>query len=210
MRNSLRRTLIAGLFVGWLSAVGFGALRLWKYDSTAGIAAMAPDKWSGDVLLPANGALPQLIVFIHPHCPCSRATIGELSRIMAVCQNKLTVNVLFVRPTSMPDGWENSDLWKSASAIPGVNVLTDVGGSESAKFGATTSGQTFLYGVDGRLLFAGGITESRGHSGDNAGESAIEQLLIDAPRGTSIAHTPVYGCVLRDAASSVGDTPCRK
>jgi hypothetical protein len=123
---------------------------------------------------------------------------------MAVCDGKLTATVLMLRPRDAPVGWERTDLWHSAAAIPGVLVLADEGGAERRRYGAATSGQTFLYAVDGRLLFAGGITESRGHSGDNAGRSAILSLVrgpSDRPRSEPI-RTPVYGCALLDPSST--------
>jgi hypothetical protein len=81
-------------------------------------------------------------------------------------------------------------------------VVADDGGVESQRFGALSSGQALLYGADGRLLFAGGITESRGHQGDNAGESAIAALVLGAGRSGQSSSTPVYGCPLFDGSSS--------
>ena len=52
-------------------------------------------------------------------------------------------------------------------------------------------------------LFAGGITASRGHSGDNAGRSVLVALLHGAgprPGGPVARHTsPVFGCPLTNA-----------
>src|SRR5436190_6315 len=80
-------------------------------------------------------------------------------------------------------------------AIPGVTVRADVDGEAARRFGAATSGQALLYTADGRLLFSGGITESRGHEGDNAGRSAIAALVLGA-EPTKLATSPVYGCPL--------------
>jgi hypothetical protein len=35
---------------------------------------------------------------IHPHCPCSRASIGELSILMAHSRGRLAAFVVFVEP----------------------------------------------------------------------------------------------------------------
>ena len=48
----------------------------------------------------------------HPHCPCSRASIGELARLMAQAQGRVTAYVLFIKPAGSPEDWENSDLWQ--------------------------------------------------------------------------------------------------
>jgi hypothetical protein len=51
-----------------------------------------------------------------------------------------------------------------------------------------------LYDVNGRLLFSGGITGSRGHAGDNAGRTAILALLHREASGRN--DTFVFGCSL--------------
>ena len=43
---------------------------------------------------------------------------------------------------------------RSAAAIPGVKVLSDVHGVEATRFGAETSGHTLLFDRDGRLFLA--------------------------------------------------------
>jgi len=58
-----------------------------------------------------------------------------------------------------------------------VTIVTDADGAEANRFGAETSGHTLLFDFGRRLLFSGGITDSRGHTGDNAGESAIVALI---------------------------------
>lgn len=135
-----------------------------------------------------------LIMLAHPHCPCTRASIGELALLMAHAQGRVNAYVLFLKPQGFTDDWEKSDLWRSAAEIPGVSVLKDEGGVEAARFHAATSGQTVLYDATGRLLFSGGITGGRGHSGDNAGRSAITALLNEGE--AEQAETAVYGCPL--------------
>jgi len=85
-------------------------------------------------------------------------------------------------------------LWRSATAIPSVTVHEDPDGAQARLFGAETSGDVLLYDMRGQLMFQGGITGSRGHVGDNAGESSIISFL--AGRETGLKKTPVYGCSL--------------
>ena len=63
--------------------------------------------------------------------------------------------------------------------FPGVSVSSDQEGFEAKNFQSTTSGYVLLYDANGRLLFQGGITGSRGHSGENSGRDAIEAILMD-------------------------------
>jgi hypothetical protein len=110
---------------------------------------------------------------------------------------RVTAMVLVYRPASEPVGWAQSDLWRSAAAIPDVRMVVDDDGRESKRFGVAVSGHTLLYDARRRLVFSGGITAARGHEGDNAGRNAIEGLLVD---GTArVARTSVFGCFLGGA-----------
>ena len=113
---------------------------------------------------------------------------------MAQAQGRVIAYVLFLKPTGSSTDWEKTDLWQSAARIPGVNVVADDNGIEARRFHAVTSGQTALYDVDGHLLFSGGITSARGHSGDNAGRSAIVSLLNTGD--ADLTETAVFGCPL--------------
>ena len=172
--------------------VGLGIL--WSYENAPGPIATPPADWPTDSRIHLAHDRATLIMVSHPHCPCTRASIGELARLMAQTQGRVNAYVLFLKPAGSYDNWEKTDLWQSAASIPGVNLIVDDGGAEALRFRAVTSGQTVLYDAEGHLLFSGGITGSRGHSGDNAGRSAIVSLLNtgEAER----AETFAFGCPL--------------
>jgi len=181
----------------WTIVVATGLGVLWHYQTAAGIAGAPPTRWPRDSrIVPANDR-PTLVVALHPHCPCSRASMEELDRLMARVHDRVSAHVLFIKPRELSDDWMHTDLWRRAAAIRGVAVLGDVDGIEAERFNAATSGQTMLYAADGRLLFSGGITSSRGHAGDNAGRSAIVALLTS--RIAATRSTPVFGCSLLGA-----------
>jgi hypothetical protein len=77
-----------------------------------------------------------------------------------------------------------------------VSVAADDEGREHARFGVETSGHVLLYDAAGKLMFSGGITPSRGHSGDNTGRDAVVRLLRHG--GVERTKTPVFGCSLKD------------
>jgi hypothetical protein len=178
----------------WIPAVGLGVGVLLQYSNTPGrLAAPAPDWPRSADLIPVPGQ-PTLLVFAHPQCPCSRATIGELALIVAHGHVKFNPYVLVYAPRSMGEAWARSDLWTDAAAIPGVHVVEDQDGWEARRFGASTSGQTLLYDSNGHLVFNGGITAARGHFGANDGMDAVESML---EHGTANNHmAPVFGCSL--------------
>ena len=180
----------------WVLMICAGVGLLWSYNSTPGVAAAALEQWPADSRLPHATDRATLVMLAHPHCPCTRASLGELARLMAQARGRVTAYVLFVKPSDLPDGWEQTDLLAGASAIPGVTVVRDDEGVEAGRFRAATSGQTMLYDAGGRLLFSGGITSARGHEGDNAGRAAVVSLLTTDEAGRK--GTPVYGCPLFD------------
>lgn len=187
----------------WLMIIGTGLFVLMAYENTPGVAAKPLGTWPADSRIQRAPEQATLVMLVHPHCPCSRASLGELAILMAQSRGRLTAYVLFLKPAGFTDDWEKTDLWRSAAGIPGVKPIVDDDGIEASRFNATTSGQTFLFNAEGHLLFSGGITVARGHAGDNAGRSAIVSLL-----NTSVAEqteTPVFGCPLFDENSD-----CRK
>jgi hypothetical protein len=194
--NRKQISIIAAL---WLLMGCGGLVAMLYHEKSAGVAGNPPKEWPADSAIAPRG--PTLVMFAHPHCPCTRASIGELAQIMAHCQGKLTSHVLFLQPADQRHDWVETDLWRSAEAIPGVTVHADWNGAEARRFHACTSGQAVLYDA-GRLLFAGGITAGRGHSGDNPGRDAVIALLA-TPTATGV-RTPVYGCGLSNE-----DSGCR-
>jgi hypothetical protein len=186
--------MLLGCVAVWFSLVVIGLWFLWGYENTPAVAGASPPEWPTDSRIQPARDQATLVMLAHPHCPCTRASIGELAEIMAHSQGRLTAYVLFIKPEGSSEDWERTDLWQSAARIPGVKVLMDVDGAEARLFHAASSGQTVLYDAQGRLLFSGGITGSRGHSGDNAGRSAIVSLVnAETPART---ETFVFGCPL--------------
>ncbi len=178
----------------WSFAIGYGLYGLWAYEAAPSPAAAAPVRWPADSSLHHVAGRATLVVLAHPKCPCTRASIGELAELMARCKDRLTAYVLFIKPDGVAQEWEKTDLWRSAAAIPGVQVFCDQEGIEARRFGAASSGQTLLYDGYGRMVFAGGITAARGHYGDNHGVDAIVSLV----NGASVDrhNTLVFGCPL--------------
>jgi hypothetical protein len=197
-RQRKRRVLVASLVV-WLVLVSIGLGSLAGYEASPGVQAAPPVQWPSGSLIQPTPQQATLVVLAHPHCPCTRATIGELAAIMAHSQGRLSAYVLFIKPPGAPGDWAVTDLWQSAARIPGVKVLEDSDGSEARRFNSATSGQALLYDPQGHLLFSGGITASRGHSGDNAGRDAIVSLVNANPADRN--QTPVFGCPLFDPGS---------
>jgi hypothetical protein len=178
----------------WLVAAVAGLSVLWRYDNTPGQGADAPEHWPADSTLVRATDRPTIVMLAHPHCACTRASLGELAEAIARAPRPPKTYVLFMAPSELGSGWEVTDLWRTASRLPGATVVRDDDGREARRFGAETSGQTLLYQEDGRLAFSGGVTGARSHPGDNAGRQSLVALLNRVPPRQS--GTNVFGCSL--------------
>jgi hypothetical protein len=193
------RWVWAALGVVWIAVVVSGLSMLWAYDNTPGIAGSSPASWPADTRLALAADRPTLVFLAHPQCTCSRASLGELAEVLARATKPPKTYVVFLKPFGVPENWEKTDLWRTATRLPNVTVISDDDGREAKGFGASTSGQTILYASSGALLFTGGITGARGHAGDNAGRASLVELLNRG--GAARSRTDVFGCRLFASAT---------
>lgn len=183
---------VAGL--AWTMAVIAGMVLLLRYEFTPSAVAEVTSTWPNDASFQASRTRPALILFVHPHCPCTRATVEQLNHFLARHGERVQTFVVFVRPPGVPVGWERTDIWRTVAGLPGVTAVVDEKGRDQRRFGARVSGETLLFDAAGRLLFRGGITPSRGHIGPSAGSDAIVALLKQ-PAAVGVCIS-VYGCPL--------------
>jgi hypothetical protein len=195
MKLGLRsRGLLASATVIWLCAVFAGTTALMRYKNAAGAQIEPAAQWPTASAVPRARGHATLVLAAHPHCPCTRASVTELDRLLMRAGGRLQAVVLFVKPRGAPEGWEKGDLWTRVAAMPAAKPMLDVDGVEAHRFRALTSGQTVVYDDDGNLLFSGGITAARGHEGDSVGRG----LILAALDGARLEHAraPVFGCAL--------------
>ncbi len=197
----LRTTIIVVL---WLAAIFGGIAAMRGYEFTAGTDPRAPFRWPEASSIPRKACTPTLVVFAHPRCPCTKATLDQLASALEKAGASAGAKVVFFMPRGADAAWTGSAAIQRASAIPGVSVLMDEGGREARMFHAVTSGRTLLYSEKDELIFDGGITASRGHSGENQAATALVSLL----RKSSTVHTtaPVFGCSILQTCAPFDST----
>jgi hypothetical protein len=179
----------------WLSIAVGGVVYLAEYKNTpAAETASHPAVFPPESHIARRPTHAALIFFAHPKCPCTRAGMRELSRLMTGLNGRLEAYVVFIKPKNESREWTETDLRTMAEAIPDVRVVIDEDERETKIFNAQTSGLTLLYDRHGVLRFDGGITASRGHEGDNAGSRAIFEIITNDE--TKTAETSVFGCPL--------------
>lgn len=198
-RKRLGRGAITLLLASWVIVLGAGFAFLADRDARPAAQGPAKARWPEASGWQFDRERPTLLMFIHPRCPCSRASLSELERVLAEHPNADT-RLVMVKPAGAPDDWDQSATAAAANELPGVSILRDEDGTEAKIFGALASGQTFLYDTSGQLLFHGGITAGRGHFGKNTSSNQLQQLLAGGKSTGQAA--PVYGCPLENNASS--------
>jgi hypothetical protein len=181
----------------WLGASVWGAKLLQVYSFTPGASSQPAETWPAGAGFARADDICTLVVALHPECPCSRATLSELTALLEQTAPRLRLRTIVIFLDTVPDRPASaSDLFKTARQLPEVTLVRDRDGSELQRFSFLTSGETRLYHSDGTLAFRGGITPSRGHTGDNPGRSAVI-AAVRSPAGsaTHIAvTTPAFGC----------------
>ena len=180
------------VFGAWGLSVLVGLGMMVRYQVTPGRAANAPASLS----LPVTTVRGQLLVFLHPQCECSLATVDELQHLMTATRGALSAKLYFYKPSSESDSWcRNTRLWDTAKLIPSASLLIDTDAKFAKAYGSRCSGQVLLYSTASRkLVFAGGLTESRGHEGGSAGGDAISEFARTGNCPTS--KTDVFGCAI--------------
>ena len=195
--KTLFSVAILGLCIAWCGLVAAGFSTLMNYAATPGEQAPVDRDWPEKSHVERLRGGYNLVMALHPRCPCSHASVVELERILMDAPTNVRVHVLAFQPSSTTedDGWPESELLRRVRRISGVYLYHDNDAGEAERFGARTSGQVALYGPRGELLFHGGITSSRGHEGETLAHQALRSLLRGkaSPRST----TPVFGCPLR-------------
>ncbi len=194
-----KRGWVAAGVLAWGAGVAAGLGVLLDYASAPGPAGRPGERWPAAAGIALDAERPTLVMVAHPRCPCTRASLEELSRLLARLRGRVTAHVLFFQPSGEALEWSRTDLWNHASSLPGVDVRLDEDAAQARRFGVETSGHVLLYGSRGDLLYSGGITSGRGHAGDNAGSSRVAGLVLrpgsGAPDGTP-SRGSVFGCSL--------------
>lgn len=170
-------------------------LRQTAFDATPGQSAAIPVRWPDESSIPRQADVATLLLFAHPRCPCTRATLGELAIALDQSDAPVAVHVLFTRPdASIGEPWQPTDSWRQANQIVGAKVQWDDDGREAARFGARASGHIVLFDSAGNLCFEGGITARRGQEGENGFRNALVDILRGG--GEHRRSAPVFGCSL--------------
>lgn len=191
-----RRTppLVFGAIGVWVIMLFAGAGVLGAYAAQEGESGRTPTTWPTDAGIPSNTTLWTVVLAAHPKCPCTRASISELTQAMADTSEPSRLVVLAYEPAEEP-GFAASPTLNRLGRRDNAIVIVDTDGDIAARFGGLTSGFVAVYDPAGTLRFAGGVTPTRSHTGPNTGAAAVRALLTDET--PPAASAPVYGCPIQ-------------
>jgi len=192
-----RRALITGSLIVagliWAATVGAMYHAVRRFETTPGRGAASRVLWPASSRIVRDHDRWTLVMLIHPHCSCTRASLQELERIIEMSGTSLQTYVLVYRPADFQAGWEKTETFEAAKRLQRAHIIVDPDGAEARLFGGFTSGQTFLYDREGALRFSGGVTSLRGHAGVNRGSMDVVDIVHAKAR--QCTH-PVFGCAI--------------
>lgn len=176
-----------------------GLLFLADYSAAPGPFAANPRELAIEDLpagsLPSDlSASTKVLLFYHPKCPCTLATIRNLNRLSSQFSSHVRIVAFAYQPQGEPNSWIESQTTRILRSNELTEVFVDPDGKTSKSFGALTSGHLLVYDRDNLLAFSGGITHLRGHEGDSCASSEFVRCVRG--RNTEATRWPVFGCAI--------------
>lgn len=177
-------------------------LLMWTGALALGFYVMLRHEFNALSPMPSAGTAPSALlddrsismtVAIHPHCPCSKASVEEISKICGLIPTPPKMTVLAFKPGGEADAWTQTPILAKLEAL-GANIVVDTDGKAARELGMNVSGQVRLHSPRGDLVYSGGVTGSRGHVGDNTGKKAVLGHLRGAH--SEVRSAPAFGCSL--------------
>ena len=177
----------------WLIAISTGLYFLYQYQNKNGELGTSSSHWIESSNIHFEENKNNVLMFLHPYCPCSRASLNELAKILSHKIKPSTVKIILAKPESKDSNWVyESPLYKITKEL-NFQSLIDKNSHESKLFEAKTSGLVLIFNKDKKLMFRGGITDSRGHEGDNKGAQKALTIL-QSISSQSLEEFFVFGC----------------
>ena len=137
-----------------------------------------------------------LILFYHPHCVCTRATVHNLQSVTAATNKHLNSIAIAYQPVISDPRWIHSSTSRDLKKA-GFRVFADLDGKCCRELGVYTSGHVLVYDEQGKLVFNGGVTQSRGHEGScNACDDLVKSI---ENADENIFVWPVFGCAILES-----------
>ena len=78
----------------WAAVIVAGCLILEAYAASPGARGRALSVWPPYCEMALDGRQPTLLIFLHPDCPCSSASVDELKEIVGRCGDRVRTHAV--------------------------------------------------------------------------------------------------------------------
>ena len=199
--------LTLSLFCGlWLMAVCSGMVAFYDYSFTQGASPATPASFPKQSRLPRIDGQRCLLMFVHPMCGCTNASVEQIRRlyhdIQAAGHSVPQLTFVIRQPSATEPAWSSTSVLQLCNSVPGASLIQDYDGSESRLFGVTTSGTCCLFDNNGQRIFVGGITIARGHQGPAPSAWQLKRAITEGH--ITDEHFQVFGCAMFSATQETG------
>ena len=184
------RALLYGAALLWIAPPRAARSTCSSNESRPAARSAVAQVWPERLGLERNAGGFSLVMAVHPKCPCTRASVAELNKLMLGWGRRVHAIALVTKPFELPDLWSESDVTARLREIPNVEVVRDFGGAKADAFGAEQLRADAALRRRGRLVLEGGITALRGHEGPSIGGEALKQLVA----GTTVRRAVTAKC----------------
>lgn len=203
IQTGLGRAVIVAYFIALLTGIAL----VHRASAVSGPTNGSPAQWPGSNALTLAADAPTLLIFAHPRCPCTEATLINL-RSIAAAERARVVLIISGPAARVQASDDERRLLENARA----DIVTrDPDGAEAERFGVLTSGHVLVYRQDGTRAFSGGITPMQGHRGACDALERLSRSLkyerVPADKGATMGDLPVYGCPIFSACDSICGAP---
>ncbi|MGC3990136.1 MAG: hypothetical protein QM796_10740 [Chthoniobacteraceae bacterium] len=103
----------------WACAVVTGFALVTRYEVKPGRAEIVPAQWPQNLPVHPDGTRQNLLLFAHPQCVCTRATLTELEQILETHPGQLQVTVLMWAPSDLGEAWVHSPALAAGCQLTG-------------------------------------------------------------------------------------------
>ncbi|GIX00102.1 MAG: hypothetical protein KatS3mg111_3434 [Pirellulaceae bacterium] len=191
MKRQVRLIVLLGLYVLWGSSIVWGVSRVLNYSFSGDYPTESSPDAVGEMA--TSTADFHVLVFVHPKCPCSMATIDNLGRLLPRCPANYAVTAIVFVPEGKDKEWATETATFAAlERLPHTRIEFDTGGTRIRQWNVRRSGHVIVKAPDGSVAFSGGITLERGHAGESLGTVSMMRVLMQqSPPARAV---PVFGC----------------
>src|SRR5258706_2856559 len=106
-----------------LAGLVAGLAVLWRFEQTPGRSATIEAAWPAASRLVSDPRSPTLVMFAHPRCACTRASLANLRALIGPFTGRLVAYVAFMRPHEAGPEWLETGTLAHRSSIPDVAVV---------------------------------------------------------------------------------------